>query len=109
MLKAKIAPSMSGSPAMMNCIESNSMQEYVLKDYSEGSIPHSYSGCRSAVPADALINLPHRASQIDSCENNILKSQILKTANFLRTQVRIYVLVSTFREKNYTCNRILRR
>lgn len=46
----------------------SSLREHVLKDCVEGSILYSYSGCEFAVPADVLIDLPHRTAQINSGE-----------------------------------------
>lgn len=44
----------------------SSLREHVLKDCSEGSILYSYLDCEFAVPADVLIDLPHRTAQINS-------------------------------------------
>jgi len=46
----------------------SSLREHVLKDCSEGSILYSCLGCEFAVPADVLIDLPHRTAQINSSE-----------------------------------------
>lgn len=46
----------------------SSLREHVLKDCAEGSILYSYLGCEFAVPADVLIDLPHRTAQINSSE-----------------------------------------
>ena len=46
----------------------SSLREHVLKDCSESSILYSCLGCEFAVPADVLIDLPHRTAQINSSE-----------------------------------------
>lgn len=46
----------------------SSLREHVLKDCSESSILYSCLGCEFAVPADILIDLPHRTAQINSSE-----------------------------------------